>query len=338
MSNNDLDGVIDLDANQSRGGKSKLPNFIGGGLLIIFIVVTLFKGIFIVQDGQRAVILRFGQVERVKSEGLNFAIPYIESVETVDVEHTYKMEYGFKTSVQGTETTSATYSDNLQEATVIVGAADNNASIILLELIIQFKIDDPVNFLYKVDDLSGTLRIALEDVIRTTYQTYTLDQARTEKSSIDAKILPALQQKLKSYESGIRITQVKTQNVELLQAVQEAYQQKENANQYKRGKIEEAEKYENTIIPQAEAEAIKLKEEATGYRASRIAEANASVAQFDALYREYAKDPAVVREKYYLETMEQVIKNNDIVINGTDNGEFNIYYNVDDEMKKKTEK
>lgn len=334
--NYNADDVIDLDQSKMNKLKKKGPKIVFSLIILVFIAVTLMKGIFIVEQGENAVILRFGQVDRVETEGLNFAIPYIEKVYIVDVEQTYKMEYGFYTASEGSERSTPVYNKELQEATVIVGASDNNASIILLNLVIQYKVENPANLLFKVDDLEGTIRIALEDAIRSTYQTYTLEQARTEKSSIDAKILPALQDKLNSYESGIRITQVKTQNVELLNEVQKAYQQKENANQYKRGRIEEAEKYVNTIIPNAEAEATRLKEEAAAYTAKRIAEANASIAQFEALYQEYLRNPAVVKEKYYLEAMEQVIQKNDIVINGTNNGDLNIYYNVDDTMKKKT--
>ena len=252
MSNNnnfDEDNVIDIDKKfdvKDFGKKGK--NIIIAVIVVILVGTVLFKGLYIVQEGKNAVVLRFGQVAGVKEAGLNFKVPFIDTVQMVDVRHTYNMEYGFGTARGGSESSQPEYMNDEGENTVIVNAADNNASIILLELIVQYKVADPIDYLFKADDLEGTLRIALEDVIRNTYQTYTLDEARTSKSTIDAVILPALQSKIDSYNSGLKIVAVQTQNVKLLPAVQDAYQQKENANQYKKGKEEEAEKYENTVI------------------------------------------------------------------------------------------
>lgn len=337
MNNNGESDVIDIGSKLDlKGMKGKLNGVFFFILLLVVALIILFKSIFIVQDGERAVVLRFGQLKDIRTEGINFKIPFIDTYTIVDVEQTYRMEYGFQTKRYGDTSREPEYMDVLDEATVIVNAADNNASIILLELIIQYKISDPVDYLFKVDDLEGSLRIALEDSIRNTYQTYTLEDARTKKELINSVILPDLQEKMNQYEAGIKITQVKTQNVELMPAVQDAYRQKENANQYKKGKIEEADKYENTIIPQAKAESQKLIEEAEAYRAERTANAKASVAEFNALYDEYLKNPAIIKEKYYLEAMESVIKNNEIIINSTDIDDFNVFYNVDDNNAKKS--
>ena len=208
-------------------------------------------------------------------------------------------------------------------------AANNNASIALIELIIQYKIADPVDFLFRVDDVTGTLRLALEDVIRTSVQGYTLDQAKTQKELIDQDILPALQKKMDDYSSGIEIVLVGTQNVQFLPNVEGAYQQKENANQYKNGKVEDAQRYYNTVIPQAQAEAKQLEEEAYAYRAQTIANANAAVAEFNALYDEYLNNPGILKEKYYIESMTWFLQHNTIVVDSTSNGEIYKFYNFD---------
>ncbi|WP_105615969.1 FtsH protease activity modulator HflK [Vallitalea okinawensis] len=332
MNNEHDDNVIDID-------KTKVPfklvkNLIITGIVLIFLLYIGFNSVFIVDSGEQAVVTRFGQFESVRSEGLNVIIPVIDQYTIVDVQRKHKMEYGFQTVQQGNEKQEAVYNSKLEEGTVIVNAADNNASIVLLELIIQYRIADPVQYLYKVDDVEGTLKLVLEASVRDAFQTFTFEDARTNKQAIDAVIKKDLQQTMRDYQSGIEITTVNIQNVELLPTVQEAYKQKENANQYMKGKLEEAEKYENTVIPQAEAEAEKMMQDAEAHRANVIAEANAAVAEFDALYNEYINNPEIVKEKYYLEAMEAVINNNDIVINNTQAGDLNIFYNVDDQKEK----
>lgn len=332
MNNEHDDNVIDID-------KTKVPfklvkNLIILGIGLVVLLYIGFNSVFIVDSGEKAVITRFGQVESIRDEGLNVIIPVIDQYTIVDVQHKYKMEYGFQTVQQGNEKKEAVYDSKLEEGTVIVNAADNNASIVLLELIIQYRIADPVQYLYKVDDVEGTLKLVLEASVRDAFQTFTFEDARTNKQAIDAVIKKDLQQTMRDYQSGIEITTVNIQNVELLPTVQEAYKQKENANQYMKGKLEEAEKYENTVIPQAEAEAEKMMQDAEAYRANVIAEANAAVAEFDALYNEYVNNPEIVKEKYYLEAMEAVINNNDIVINNTEAGDLNIFYNVDEQKEK----
>ena len=172
------------------------------------------------------------------------------------------------------------------------------------------------------------MRLALEDVVRNTLPSFTIDEALQNKELIDEAILPKFQKKLDKYNTGIKIVQVTTQNVSLLPAVEETRQKVEEANQYKQGKEEEAQKYANTVIPKAEAEATKLYEDAKGYSAEVIAAAKADIAEFEALYSEYLKNPNVVKEKYYLEAMQEVFNNNELIIDQTNNSNFLKFYNV----------
>ncbi len=302
---------------------------------IVIIVLLVFLGLnsfYMVDSRENAVVLRFGQVSKVEtSAGLHFKMPIADTVRKVPTEKIFEMEYGYKTALAGTKNTNPEYITSNDEAKVIVDGANNNASLIMLSLIVQYKIDDPTDYLFKVDDVEGTLRLALEDVVRNSYQTFTLDDARTNKEKIDDVILPELQMKLDNYEAGLHITTVKTQNVELLPAVDEAYRQKENANQYMKGKLEEAEKYNNTIIPQAQAEAQKLEEEAFGYKAEVIANAKAAVAQYEALYKEYLTNPEIVKEKYYVEAMQNFVTQNNIVLDLTNESDIYKFFNLDNE-------
>jgi membrane protease subunit HflK len=318
--NKDDDNVIDIDVEKLKKRTSFFAPFI---ILIILAVVIVSGSIYTLDSAENGVIVRLGKVSDVVEEpGLHFKVPLIDQVRKVNIQTLYNMEYGFRTQQQGTEYSEPIYVDVDQEATVIVDGANNNASIALIELIIQYKVENPVDYLFRVDDVEGTLRLALEDVVRSSVQSFTLEEAKTQKAAIDDAILPALQKKIDEYSTGLKITLVGTQNVQFLPSVEQAYQEKENANQYKNGKIEDGQKYENTVVPQAQAEAIAIIEEANAYAATVKAAASADVAQFIALYEEYQNNPEILKERYYLESMREFLTSNEIVIDLTENQNF----------------
>lgn len=335
MNNNNNNNVIDIDMKKMQRNIFRIVPIVIVVLLIAFAAIDSF---YMLEDKENAVILRFGQQhgDIVTTPGLNFKAPFIDDVEKVDVSSIYSMEYGYRTQRAGTTSQEAQYADVDEEARVIVDGANNNASIAKIELIIQYRISDPADYLFKVDMPEDTLRLALEDSVRTAVQSLTLDEAKTQKEVIDEAVLPTLQSKMDDYEAGIEIILVATQNVQFLDSVEEAYQQKENANQYKNGKKEDAEKYNNTVIPQANAEATRLVENANAYKAETIANANAGVAQFNALYDEYLNNPEILMERYYIEAMTQFMAHNKIVIDGTDDGEIHKFYNFDDNAIKES--
>lgn len=313
---NNEDNVIDIDSKfDIKNFKKNGKGVIALGLIIVFGLLTVLQGVYKFDSGNQAVVVRLGKVhDVVETAGIHFKIPYIDQVQIVNVQKVHKMEYGYRTAKEGTATSDPIYDDVLEEATVIVDAANNNASIALINMAIQYKISDPVNYLYKVEDIEGTLKLVLEQILRNTIQGYTLEETRTQKQKLDGEIIKKLRQKMEDYNSGLTIEYVDTQNIQLLPSVQTASEQKENANQYKNGKIEEAVKYKNTIVPQAEAEAIKLIEDAKGYKAEVVADAKASVAQFDALYGEYVNNKEIVKEQYYLDAMNELLENNKIIM------------------------
>ncbi|MFZ5351599.1 MAG: FtsH protease activity modulator HflK [Bacillota bacterium] len=310
--------------------------FVKLALLGILLIVLLLGSVYKLNTGWNGVVLRFGKMEAIVTQpGFHFKLPIIDTIEKVNVSQIHKLEYGYSTIVEGTDKSEPQYSDNNEEAMVIVDAKSNNSSVVLINLVVRYKVDNPENYLFKVDDLEGTMRLALEDVIRNTVQVFSLNEALTNKGAIDSEILPELQKKLNEYEAGVKIVEVKTQNTMLLPEVNKAYEAVEEANQYKNGKIQEAIQMRNTIIPQAEAEYTKLIEEAKGYKAKVMANAKASVAEFEALYFEYQKNPAIVKEKYYVEAMKEFVANNDIVIDMSKGGIYKFYNMQNDQELKK---
>ncbi len=334
---NDDEVIIDLDKSKNLKtiGKQFKQSFTWI-LTILIVLILLLASIYRLETGTVGVITRFGAIIGTNERaGIHLKMPFIDHVAKVDVESEHAMEYGYRTAVSGTTTSTPSYEDQNAEGLVIIQAQQNNASIILLELVVRYQIDDPINYLYKVDDLEGTMRIALEDIIRNILPTFTIDDALERKSMIDAAILPLYQEKLNQYEAGIDILQTTIQNVSLLPTVEETRQKVEESNQYKQGREEEAQKYANTVLPKANAEATRLLESAKGFSAQVIAQANADVAEFDALYSEYIQNPEVVKERYYIEAMQQVLLNNNLVIDQSSNGNFLKFFDVNESQAMK---
>ncbi len=327
--NNNFDDkakVIDI---KLRDTGKKMKKVLVPIVILLVIAYIALNSFYTLDTKEDAVVLRLGRYLTTETEaGLHFMIPVIDEVKILNVEKIYNMEYGFRTEQYGDEKSKPVYGDDFTEANVIVDGANNNASIALIEVIIQYKIKDPFNYLFKVDDVEGTLRLALEDVIRTTVQAFTLDEVKTKKEFIDKEITPMLQRKIDEYDTGLEIVLVGTQNVQFLDSVEEAYQQKENANQYKNGKIEDGEKYENTVVPQAKAEARKIVEEANAYSATVKADAKAGVASFLALYDEYKNNPQILKERYYLDAMNEFMKNNRVIIDMSEDGDYLKHFDI----------
>lgn len=324
--------TIDVDFEKFKRNLKKFGVII---LVPLILVIVLVNSVYILENKENGVVLRFGQLQSVVAKpGINFKFPFIDTVTKVDVRTIYNMEYGFRSKEKQSNSSIAEYADQEAEAKVIVDGANNNASIALIELIIQYRIKDPVNYLFKVDDVIGTLNLALEDIVRTSLQSFTLDEAKTQKELIDEAIKPRLQKKIDDYQIGIEIVLVGTQNVQFLPSVEEAYQQKENANQYKNGKKEDAEKYYNTVIPKANAEARKLIEDANAYKAEIVANANANVAQFNALYDQYLRNPDIVKEQYYIEAMTAFFLKNQVIISPSSDKNIHKFYNFSDNAAK----
>ncbi|NLB41479.1 MAG: FtsH protease activity modulator HflK [Clostridiales bacterium] len=307
----------------------KLLVFVPVVLLVLILVVS---SVYKVNTGEAAVITRFGSASRVVNDaGIHFKAPFIESANMVSLAKRHQIEYGYRTLSGFSNMQTSDYQEMPEEQIVIVEAVGNNSSLVLTELIVEYRVLDPINYLYKVDDLENTIRLVLEDTLRNTLQSVTLDQALTDKLSIDGEIKPEIQRKLNSYEAGVDIIEVKTQNTSLLDSVDTAYREVEKANQYRNGKIEEAQKYTNTVVPKAESEATQLIEGAKAHRARVIAQANAEVAEFQALYAEYVKNPQIIRERIYIDSMREFIANNNVIIDTTSGGNLYKIYNMDDD-------
>ena len=227
----------------------------------------------------------------------------VQSVISESVTTIHTKEYGFRTTRQGSAGTAAAYADEEDEGVMLT--SDN--SIVSLEAIYQYTIRDVKQYTFDVDDPEGTLQLAFEAVIRRNIQNRTLDDALLNKEEIENEVLPDFQALIDSYEMGVKINDVRIQNITVPGEVARAYEDVNNAKNEKTKRLDEAERYKNNILPTARSNAYLLKAKAEAYKAETIAAAEADVAVFNAILEKYKTAPEIMRTRLLIETLEEVL-------------------------------
>ena len=284
----------------------------------IAIVIWLLLGLYSVGPDEVGVVQRFGKYDRVVSSGLNYHIPYpIETVKTPKVTEVKRIEIGFRTIGKNQ------YRTIEQESLMLTG--DEN--IVDAELIVQYKIKDPIDYLFNFIGPELTLREASEASLRTVIGRHNIDEALTSgKLMIQEETKELLQIILDKYETGVIVVAVQLQDVSPPKQVIDAFKDVASAKEDKNRMINEAEGYRNDVIPKARGEAQAMIRESEGFRESRIKRAEGDVAKFKAIVKEYTKAKEVTKERLYLEAMEEILPGIDkyIVPNGEDGNLLNL--------------
>ena len=287
-------------------------------IIVIAIVVWLLLGLYSVGPDEVGVVQRFGKYDRVVGSGLNYHFPYpIETVKTPKVTEVKRIEIGFRTVGKNQ------YRTIEQESLMLTG--DEN--IVDAELIVQYKIKEPINYLFNFIGPELTLREASEASLRTVIGRHNIDEALTSgKFMIQEETKELLQITLDKYETGVIVVAVLLQDVSPPKQVIDAFKDVASAKEDKNRMINEAEGYRNDIIPKARGEAQAMIREAEGFRESRIKRAEGDVAKFKAIVKEYVKAKDVTKERLYLEAMEEILPGIDkyIVPNGEDGNLLNL--------------
>ncbi|TXL72748.1 FtsH protease activity modulator HflK [Vineibacter terrae] len=250
-----------------------------------------------------AVVQRFGKYLKDVPPGLHFKLPLgIDTATIVPVKRQLKQEFGF-TTPRASDPYQASR-DGRRETQMVTG--DLNAA--LVEWVIQYRITDPVKFLFDVREPQETLRDVSESVMREVIGDRTVDEVITiGRQEIEAEALAKMQALSNKYEMGISIDQVQLKNINPPEAVQASFNEVNQAQQEKEKLINEARRDYNKVIPLAEGEKDQRVREADGYRLKRINEAEGDVARFNALLAEYIKAPVVTRRRIYIETLQDVM-------------------------------
>ncbi|MBN7818388.1 FtsH protease activity modulator HflK [Bowmanella sp. Y57] len=298
----------------------------GGGPAAILIVVvvllgmTIYSAVYTVPSDSVAVVQRFGQFTQLEISGLHIKLPFaIDQITIVPTKRQLKQEFGFATpgSTDPNQTArrdvrqryvdereSSPQRGQIGETQMVTG--DLNTA--LVEWVIQYRISDPVSYLFEVREPGQTLRYVSESVMREVVGDRTVDEVITiGRQEIEAQALDKMQALASKYEMGISIDQVQLKNINPPVPVQASFNEVNQAQQEKEKLINEARRDYNKVIPLAEGERDQRIRAADGYRLKRINEAQGDALRFNALYAEYIKAPEVTRKRIYLETMQDVL-------------------------------
>jgi len=281
--------------------KLKFSKKLFGVILVLVIVFYLGSGIFVVAPDEQGVIRRFGKFVRIESPGLNYHLPYpIETVVTPAVTQVKRIEIGFQTISLDPP---ARYREVPAEALMLTG--DEN--IVSAQAIVQYKIKDPVSYLFNIILPEDTVKNAAEATLRQVIGERKIDEALTVgKYEIQEETKKLLQDLLDSYKAGIFVVAVQLQDVSPPKEVQESFKDVASAKEDKSKYINQAQGYENDLIPKARGEAVKMTKEAEGYKIEKIKKAEGEVAKFNSILAEYEKGEYVTQTRLYLETMEEI--------------------------------
>lgn len=281
--------------------------------LLILIGSVILSCQYTVTETEQAVVTTLGKVTSVETAGLHFKLPYpVQNVTKVEVNRTQKLQIGYTGSNEQSNNTVAA------EAKMITG----DFNIVNIDFFIEWKISDPVKFLYNSDNPSQILKMISQSSARSIIGSKDVDGVlTTEKSIIQAEIKEKIINKLENYDLGVQVLDVKIQDSEPPTAdVIRAFKEVETAKQEKETRINEALAYKNKTLPAAESQADKLVREAESYKESKINEATGDVAKFNAMYTEYAKNKDITRTRMYLEVIEQILPGVTVYIDSSDGG------------------
>jgi membrane protease subunit HflK len=287
----------------------KLPKIKGGVIKLVvaavIALIILFSSFYQISPEEIGVILRFGKFVRTTDPGLHLKIPLgIESLTKVPVQRQLKMEFGFRTTRPGIRTEYRVTPETIREAVMLTG----DLNVVVVEWIVQYKIKDAYNFLFKVRNVDETFRYMNEAVVRKFVGDNSVDEIITVgRARIASEAKEELQALCDIYEIGIDVNQLIFQDVNPPDPVKPSFNEVNESLQEKERKINEAWSEYNQEIPKAAGEAEQVIRAAEGYATERVNRAQGDANRFVAIYREYARAPLVTRKRLYLEAINEIL-------------------------------
>jgi len=276
------------------------------GLIVVAALVLLSTRFFMVDQSETAVVTTFGKVTGTKSAGLHFKLTFgIQRSYIVPTEIVHSEEFGFRTERVDIRTQyddSAVYNE---ESTMLTG----DLNIVDVEWIIQYKIVDPVAWLFQMEDKYKTIRDISQSVLNMLIgDKAILSVLSPARTAIENDALSIMNENFTTYGVGIRVVSVKLQNIVAPKGVQAAFDDVNKAEQDMYRFINEGKEAYNKEMPRVDGEADRVVQIAEGYASERVNKAKGDVARFLAVYAEYVKAPEVTRERLYYEMMEDIFK------------------------------
>ena len=308
-----MEDFVNIDPKKPVNFK-KLRNII----VIVFVAIfalTLFGTCFYtVDDKQQAVVTTFGKVTDVTDAGVHFKLPFgIQQAQKVDVNVYQKFELGYKS-----DDSEEGYTVNTSESTMITG----DYNIVNIDFFVEYKVSDPVAYLFSSTQPEEILRNLIQSQVRNVVGSSNVDSVLTDgKENIQMQVKELVTEILAEYNIGLTLVDVKIQDSEPPTAeVIEAFKAVETAKQQADTVVNDAKAYQNAELPKAQAEADKLTQNAAFLKQKRINEAIEQVAMFNAMYSEYARDPAITRSRMYYEAIQEILPGVKLYINTAEGG------------------
>jgi membrane protease subunit HflK len=281
------------------------------GVLVV-LAITVFTSVYIVDQRETAVLLRFGRFLRTEDEGLHFKFPFgIDQNINVETEVVKTEEFGYRTERAGVQSVFSA-EDFPNESIMLTG----DLNIVDAEWSIQYRIARPRDYLFKVEDQIKTIRDISQSVMNQLIgDRSVIDVISSERENVEFLGRGLMNEFYDTFQLGIRVTAVKFRDVVPPKgAVQSAFEDVNKAIQDRSRFIEEGKEAFNQAIPLARGQAQQIIQEADGYKAERVNRASGDVARFISVYDEYRRAPAVTRSRLYYEMFEDVFRDAD----GTD--------------------
>ncbi|MEI6343168.1 MAG: FtsH protease activity modulator HflK [Verrucomicrobiota bacterium] len=296
---------IDVTEGAGPGAGKNWVRYLPGLIVGWWLLSAAWTSIYAVPADSEAVVTRFGKFSHVVTPGLRFKLPWgIDEVTKVPVKRQLKVEFGFSTPGSSSPFQSTDASEQEREKRMVTG--DLNVAVV--EWVVQYRVNDPRAFTFKVRDPEVTLRDLSESVMRQVVGDRTVDEVITVgRQEIEFEALKEMQRLANLFETGITVDQVQLKDVNPPGEVQASFNEVNQAQQERERAINQAKGQFNKIIPQARGMADQKLSEAEGYATRRVKEAEGDVARFNSLLAEYVKAPEVTRRRLYLETMQDVL-------------------------------
>ena len=301
------------------------PRRVGGGaglLLGLVVAVWLASGFYIVYEGQRGVVLRFGKFLETTLPGPRWHLPYpLESAEVVNISQVRTVEIGYRNNVK---------SKVLKEALMLT----DDENIIDVQFAVQYVLKSAQDYLFNSRAPDDAVLQAAETSIREIVGKNSMDFVIFEgRAEVAARAHKLMQEILDRYGTGISVSKVTMQNAQPPEQVQAAFDDAVKAGQDRERQKNEGQAYANDVIPKARGMAARVTQEAEGYRARVIERAEGDAARFRQVVTEYNKSPQVTRDRLYIDTMQQVLSNSSKVLIDQKSGGNLLYIPLDKMMQ-----
>jgi len=298
-------------------------------LLAIVGLIWLFSGFYVINQNEQGVITRFGKYVRTSEPGLHIKLPYpMEKLYKLQTKTIHKIQMGSGGS------SLSTREDGYK---ILMLTGDEN--IVDADFEVQWRIKNPNLFLFNIakpqDTIRSTLESAMRDVVGRTKISLILS---TGRYAIEQDVKFLAQQILDSYNSGIDIVLVQMLRVDPPEQVIDSFRDVQTAKADKERKINQAQAYYNSIIPKTQGEVDKITQEAMAYKNVVVAEAEGKAKRFVDIYRQYQTSKDITKKRIYLETMEKIISNNDVIIVDKNSASILPYFNIDKKLTNSVQK